>query len=221
MWLFDISRNIYNRDLGRRISIVSRDIVLAGYKTTRLYTVAEEWHTPESEGDTGDWDYYTFLNYQDAAVFIAQLALKFNSPMQRRLMQMAERFVTKITAEHKNAITENQADQREREAKEKEFNRVKNLRHVYVFEMENNTVKIGVSNSVGRRRNDIIHSSGLEIPRWCYTKPFPREKAFEIEADCHRFFKEYQTKGEFFRITYATALAKLQTYGEVFEERSP
>lgn len=100
--------------------------------------------------------------------------------------------------------------------------RVKKLprKHVYIFSLENDTVKIGVSNDVNRRRRKVMNSSGLEIGLWCYTEAFPEEKAFWIESALHRIFTAYRTKGEFFKIPYSTVRNELETYAEVHEERA-
>ena len=183
-----------------------------------IYIVVEEWHTPESQGDTGDWDFYTFMTYQDAAIFIAELCMKFNSPMQRRLMEAAEHLVTDITKEHKKAVKQMEVEQRQKQIEEQRRFEQLHSKHVYAFDLSNGTVKIGVSNDVGRRRVDISNSSGLEIPRWCYTEALKDKRAYEIESACHKFFAPRRTRGEFFKIPYEEARDKLQTYGKIFEE---
>lgn len=124
MWLFDICHDVYSRDMGRRFYVFKRegDNNMA-YSThspcfefnpprfpkrrrsdTYLYTIVEEWQTPNSKGDTGEFDYYTFMTYQDAAVFIAELCMKLNSPMQRNLLRAADTIASEICQEHKKAI---------------------------------------------------------------------------------------------------------------------
>lgn len=246
MWLFDIYYDIYSREMNRSIFVVEWEKGKCDsnpnprFKRRRydkpIYIVVEEWHTPESQGDTGDWDFYTFMTYQDAAIFIAELCMKFNSPAQQRLMEAAEQLVTDITKENKKAFKKMEADQRQKQIEEqrklKEQKKIEEQRkieeqkrieqahnkHVYAFDMNNGTVKIGVSNNVSKRRAAVSSSSGLEIPRWCYTETFRDYRAYGIESECHKFFAPRRTKGEFFKISYEEARDKLQTYGKIFEE---
>lgn len=211
MWHFDINHSIYSIDMNRRISIVaheesvplSRRIVKRKY-----YTLFEEWYTANSRGDTGDFDHYTFITYQDAEMFIAKLAVSLNSFDQQILMRAAEVFATRITKEYKDTKRqiENNAKQKEKAAK------LANARHVYIFDMENNTVKIGIAKNVEERRRQKISDSGMDILRWCYTIPFDVNRAREIERDCHIHFSKVRTHGEFFAVTFDEACTYLQSH---------
>jgi hypothetical protein len=130
MWFYDIGFNAYSRDMSRQIFVVRRnkDEIrnYASFNNARfpkrrwekyVYTVVEEWHTPESQGDTGDWDYYTFMTYPEASFFIAKLIMKLNSPQQRALMHVAEEFVTDITKEHKKVVKQMETEQKQKDVK--------------------------------------------------------------------------------------------------------
>ena len=228
MWHFDIKGDIYSHDMRRRIFIERHDNHNGTHRfgkrkrDTTYYIVVEEWHTDEGHEDTGDFDYYTFMTFQDASVFIAGLAVKFNSPAQRVLMRAAENLATKLTKICKGGkYRSSSAEKQKPIQKEPPPPATKvPMYHVYVFDMENDTVKIGVSNAVGRRRNDIMNSSGMYISRWLYTKELSKERAFALEAECHRFFGKYRTRGEFFRISFEDAKQRLESYETVFEETS-
>ena len=119
MWLYDIGYDIYSEDMKRKIFVIRQDVdenffakkfgFPARPKIFRhrpIFTVVEEWYTHESQGTTGDWDFYTFATRAEACFFVAKLCMKLNSPQQRRLMAVAEDFVTDILKEHKKASKE-------------------------------------------------------------------------------------------------------------------
>ena len=225
MWHFDIYHDIYSADMNRRITICKRDgdnehsyRFSRRRKGTRVYTLYEEWHTPNSQGNTGDFDYYTFMTYQDAAVFIANLAIRLNSLAQNVLMRAAEVFATRITKDYKD--DKKQLERKQAQTKVAKPVQATKTRHVYIFDMGNGTVKIGISKNVAARRNTMMHNSGLFIGRWCYTNALTDDRAFLIESRCHVFFKEHRTLGEFFRIPFADARAKLSEYECVFDEEA-
>lgn len=228
MWHFDIYHNIYSEDMHREIRVVETtdsctnetDHLLSAPRRRRgerhTYILRESWYAPNSKGDTGDFDYYEFHDYQSASFFLAELAIKLNSCSQQVLMRAADVFATRITKEFKDTKKQHEVEAKEKQRPAAKLEQQRDMRHVYVFDMENDTVKIGISNSVGRRRNDISNSSGMDIPRWCYSKALPKNRAFGIEAELHRHFNENRTRGEFFKIPYADACDKLSEYTKVF-----
>lgn len=235
MWLFDIYHDVYSHDMGRRFYIAERsgddNLCYSGpipvefskprfsrrRSNTSIYTVVEEWETPNSKGDTGEFDYYTFMTYQDAAVFIAELCMKLNSPMQRKLLRAADDLASDICREHEKATTEIEAGGLKLMAS-KQVVRAPLQKKVYIFGMCNDTVKIGVSNQIGQRKKVIQNSSGMDIVRCCYSRDFPAQKAFNIECALHRHFATYRTKGEFFKISFEQARDELQHYSKITEE---
>lgn len=86
---------------------------------------------------------------------------------------------------------------------------------VYILEMSNATVKIGVTQDLYRRQNAISTGSGLNIVRWCHTSGLPRNEAYMIENACHKTFRYKRIKGEFFEISFEEAVAELQKYADV------
>lgn len=226
MWHIDICGEGYNPDLKRRLRVREGYYPLMKGKSLEIYTVVEEWFTPASIGNTSDFYYFTFSTKLEACTFIGELVMKFNSPWQQVLFRAAEKlFAVSLNA----ACDEIDKDRRERGKKQqrgivgkltptKTVPSSPSAKHVYAFDMGNGTVKIGVSIDVGRRRQDISNSSGMEIARWCYTEAVRDFIAYKNESECHAFFAPYRTRGEFFRIPFAEAHAKLQTYGKVFDE---
>lgn len=104
--------------------------------------------------------------------------------------------------------------------KVKEKERKNNIKYftkgtvVYVFEVENTTVKIGFTNDVVRRAAAVTGHSGLKITRICFTVPLAN--APDIEKRCHlHFAKQRRYNTEFFDISfeeaqdYLASLAKL------------
>lgn len=257
MWLYDIHYNAYCREMGRQFFVVKRtkdyDSWQTGYLRIKfpkrrlekaIYTIVEEWHTAESQGNTADWDYYTFMTYRDAAIFIAELVMRLNNSQQNFLLQAAENLVTKITEEHKKSIREMQSEQKKVVAVKKD--KVRNIpcakpkthnkahkiptqqemidksfkKSTYIFDMGNGTVKIGITNDIANRRNTIMGHSGLFIKQYCYTPALLTETAIAIEADCHKHFKEQNVLGEFFKISYEEAKEYLLTHSSNLIEES-
>lgn len=92
---------------------------------------------------------------------------------------------------------------------------IQNLKCVYVFEMENDTVKIGYTQNVRQRMNTIISSSGLEIVKAYCTDFIDSEIAYLIEQTCHATFDAWRVRGEFFRVSFEDACIGLD---KIFNE---
>lgn len=91
--------------------------------------------------------------------------------------------------------------------------------HVYVFELDNNTVKIGISENI-RRRIKEIQGGGNTVLRFAISqRGFKKSEARRIEAACHRYFKNRRKpkQREYFYVPYDEANAYLQTYTPVIE----
>lgn len=86
----------------------------------------------------------------------------------------------------------------------------KDLKCVYVLEMSNNTIKIGVSNNVKRRILEISSRTGLKVINSYNSKMIERKIAFDIERECHNYFSSNRVKGEFFNVSFTKACAELQ-----------
>lgn len=78
------------------------------------------------------------------------------------------------------------------------------VKSVYVIEMENKTVKIGIANDTTRRFREIRAASGMKILRQWISKPTKR--AFELERKVHKSLKDYRLNGEYFNISYEKAI---------------
>ena len=82
---------------------------------------------------------------------------------------------------------------------------------VYIFQLGNETVKIGITNNLQRRIRAVSGHSGLDILRWAYTDILSSTDARQIESDCHKHFSSRRTRYEFFNITFDEACVYLQT----------
>ena len=83
---------------------------------------------------------------------------------------------------------------------------------VYVLQMSNNTVKIGVTQNFTKRSNTISTSSGMEVVREWHTKDLPKGEAYKIESSCHKTFRDKRIKGEFFNIPFDDAVSELKRF---------
>ena len=91
--------------------------------------------------------------------------------------------------------------------------------HVYVFELDNNTVKIGISENI-RRRIKEIQGGGNNVLRFAVSqRGFKKSEARSIESACHRYFKNCRKpkQHEYFYVSYDEANEYLQTHTPVIE----
>ena len=75
----------------------------------------------------------------------------------------------------------------------------------YVLQMDNGTVKIGVTQDFNRRIKEIMNGSGMEVVRHFYTEQMNRTDAFNVESRCHKKFTDKRKRGEFFSIDFEDA----------------
>lgn len=133
--------------------------------------------------------------------------IKF-SDLKDKMSELKKKALKDLTRE-KLKLPETQTD---REKKQQDNN--DSWRHVYVFSMNNGTIKIGVSNNILKRAREIRGGSGLEILKICYTvKKY--EKATAIEAIMHKLFWSEHTLGEYFTTDFHAASDALLEFGEV------
>ena len=79
---------------------------------------------------------------------------------------------------------------------------------VYALELDNNFVKIGMSNNVDSRQGSIRRKLKMNTLRTYQTDFMPRQKANQIEKSCHKFFRDKLAyRHEYFNITFAEACA--------------
>lgn len=95
----------------------------------------------------------------------------------------------------------------------------RNNKCVYVLQMDNGTVKIGVSADFRKRKNVVKNGSGAEVLKACRTDYIDSADAYKIEAACHKAFKLRRLKGEFFKITYEDACAELEKHAPIVERK--
>lgn len=96
---------------------------------------------------------------------------------------------------------------------------------VYVLQMSNTTVKIGVTQDITQRKKTIKGNSGLNILKeWC-TDLIPRRIAYKVEALSHKELEGHKTQGEFFDIPFDDACFTVALYtaivseGEAYKEK--
>ena len=82
----------------------------------------------------------------------------------------------------------------------------------YVMEMENGTVKIGVTQDFDRRINEVINNSGMEVVRHFHTEKLDKAEAFRAEHACHKTFAKTRKRGEFFDVNFDNACVELQSH---------
>ena len=95
----------------------------------------------------------------------------------------------------------------------------RNNKCVYVLQMDNDTVKIGVSADFRKRKAVVKNGSGAEVLKCCRTDYIDNADAYKIEAACHKAFKLRRLKGEFFKITYEDACAELEKHAPIVERK--
>lgn len=86
---------------------------------------------------------------------------------------------------------------------------------VYLLQMDNGTVKIGITDSIKKRIPAIEHASGNFVLEGYHTKKFYNSVAREIESLMHERFEQYRKVGEYFYITLDAAREKLQNHSQL------
>lgn len=90
------------------------------------------------------------------------------------------------------------------------------LTRVYAFHFDNNCTKIGISNNVYQRANQ-LEVAPLIIDKLAYTKTaFTKDKARQVEMQCHEFFRPKHRCLEYFNIPFEEACRKLQEYSDLY-----
>ena len=76
---------------------------------------------------------------------------------------------------------------------------------VYILELENSTVKIGISQNFQQRARQIINSTGFI------------SNARDIEKTCHEHFNYCRVDGEFFKTDFNSAVLELAKHAEILD----
>ena len=87
-------------------------------------------------------------------------------------------------------------------------------KYVYVLEMDDGTVKIGIAQNVNQRIKAIQRENGTQVSRRYNSKVIDEKLAAEIESKCHATFEEKRAHGEYFNITFDEGCAELDKYAE-------
>lgn len=231
MWYIDVSENVYSPNGQRRFYVIESEKISWQTKkngrrwrmmTSLQYTVVESWRNEDGAWvNTRGWDFYTFSQEQEARMFLAHLVLKLNSSQQNQMLKIAdeithgvhyglEKEIRRVKRERKQNHGGQLLSQQQTTAKTPA-----NTKAVYVFDMGNGNIKIGVSVNVSDRKATISNSSGLPINRYCHTAQLSVKQAMQIEGRCHHHFWEQHTLGEFFKITYEEARDYLSTLAPI------
>ena len=209
---------IYLRDIAGRIT-----------RSVSRYEIHESWTSKEQpdmwkcdnryERFDKDVTVLAFSSREEARAFLTLLLWVLNAPPQIPFTKILSTNLVEIL---KNANPEELYALAVKEQEELQAN-LKAGRggmHVYILQMDNDTVKIGMSVNVQERIPTIISNSGLGVLKWCCTKGFTAEEARAIEASCHKNFSSKRKRGEFFKINYEEAKTHLQTYAPIYYERA-
>ena len=83
---------------------------------------------------------------------------------------------------------------------------------VYVLNFSNDTVKIGVTQDIERRKKTLCGMSGLKIKREWNTDLLERGIAYKIEKFSHDELNPQRTQGEFFAVPFDDACFTVALY---------
>ena len=90
--------------------------------------------------------------------------------------------------------------------------------YVYVLELNNGTVKIGLTQNIEHRKRTICGTSGLEIKKEWHTDLLDRSAAYKVEKLSHDELQEYRTLGEYFNVPFDDACFTVALYGIIVNE---
>ncbi|MBR7025558.1 MAG: GIY-YIG nuclease family protein [Selenomonadaceae bacterium] len=83
---------------------------------------------------------------------------------------------------------------------------------VYALEMNNVTVKIGITSNFFKRKRNIETGSGLTVVRYFNTHYLNEKYACLIESLCHGIFSPYKLEGEFFSVKFEEVCAAIDSF---------
>lgn len=81
-------------------------------------------------------------------------------------------------------------------------------KHLYVIQMSNGSVKIGIAYDIKRRYSQIQASSGMKITE--HWESGLIEDAYVLETALHRKYRDKRLNGEYFDINYEEAVEQAQ-----------
>ena len=161
----------------------------------------------------------SFDNLDDGRFILQLLAALLNAPANNPLCHEISPYIMRAFASFPDELAKIDAQEEKEEAEraakveaEKKF--YDNLHYgvqVYMCQLDNDTVKIGISKNVIQRSSAIEGHSGLKVLRWTCTEGLPAREARQIESDCHSHFGKSRTHREFFAVTFDEACVYLQS----------
>lgn len=84
------------------------------------------------------------------------------------------------------------------------------MKCVYVFELSDGTVKVGITRDVQQRAQQVATTRKVDVLNVYNTEFFERRVAYVIEQNCHNALRDKVTHGEFFSVTFNEACAVLR-----------
>ena len=88
---------------------------------------------------------------------------------------------------------------------------------VYILQMQNQTVKFGMTADFAKRLATIIYNSGMAVLNWCHTDYLEHKQACKIEGKCLAAFPSHRLKGEYFKISFGSACDMLEKYAKIIK----
>lgn len=165
----------------------------------------------------------SFENNKSAMFFLTVLGAILDAPdddtLCKKISPIFMEYLSQKRAEMEKLLLQEQEEirrEQERrlleEARKKEEDLLRGVTKVYVLQLNNGTIKIGISRNIRKRIQTIQGNSGLKITQYAYTKdPLTSYEARRIEAICHNHFCQKRTIGEFFNAAFDEACAYLRT----------
>ena len=86
---------------------------------------------------------------------------------------------------------------------------------VYVLEMNNVNVKIGITSNFFKRKRSIETGSGLKVIRYFNTHYINEKYARLIESLCHEIFSSSKLNGEFFSVEFDEACKVVEYFAKL------
>lgn len=165
-----------------------------------------------------------FATYSEAKSFLQLFMLLLNhgeesfygSPeLQACRREISKQITAMLANAPLNEIAERHA-RREQILKQIRESQHPELTRIYAIHFDNNCTKIGISEDVYRRMNQ-LETPPIEIDSFAYTQTtFTREQARMIEEQCHKHFRDRHRYFEYFNISFDEACEKLQEYSTLY-----
>ena len=141
----------------------------------------------------------------EAELFLIQLVDLLNSGEKDPVCPAATQFVRDVLEQ---APVEQMLIEQERQAAKRKAE-MRNGVHIYIFQLDNGTIKIGISNNIMRRVKQI--EGAVKVTKIAYSRAgFKEWQAREIERDCHNHFRDKRKMNEYFFVPFDEAKEYLQ-----------